>query len=135
VGSRPISKDPFAPPARILLIIPTESGKLGAQVALLDRALAESRGFLSRAAGLDEADVVVQFTRYRWTVDDKGTTQDWGDGQFRLLTAPTRDVRLHGKVPSRFSLLIIGREPWEMKPAVSFGRRGLHLGGAKPRRW
>ena len=124
-GEKLLPPDPSAPPVRILLVIPAESEKLSGQVALLDRALAESRGFLSRAASLDEADAVVQFTRYRRTVDDKGATQDWWDGQLRLLTAPARDVRPHGEVPSRFSLLIIGREPWEMKPVVDLLARTL----------
>jgi hypothetical protein len=110
---------------RILLIIPAESGKLGKQVALLDRALAESRGFLSRAGSLEEADAIVQFTRYRRTVDDKGATTDWWDGQYRLLTAPARDARLHEEVPSRFSLLIIDQEPWQMRTVIDLLARTL----------
>jgi len=124
-GEKLLPPDPSAPPVRILLIIPAESGKLSKQVALLDRALAESRGFLSRAGSLDEADAVVQFTRYRQTVDDKGVTSDWWDGQYMLLTAPARDVRLHGEVPSRFSLLIIDQEPWQIRSVVDLLARTL----------
>jgi hypothetical protein len=124
-GEKLLPPDPSAPPVRILLIIPADSGKLSKQVALLDRALAESRGFLSRAGSLEEADAVVQFTRYRRTVDDKGVTSDWWDGQYRLLTAPARDVLLHEAVPSRFSLLIIDQEPWQMKSVVDLLARTL----------
>lgn len=124
-GEKLLPPDPSAPPVRILLVIPTESGKLSKQVALLDRALAESRGFLSRARSLDEADAVVEFTRYRQTVDDKGVTSDWWDGQYRLLTAPAREMRPHGEAASRFSLLIIDQESWEMRPVVDLLARTL----------
>lgn len=117
--------DASAPPVRILLIMPAESGKLGKQVARLDRALAESRGFLSRAGSLDEADAVVHFTGFRQTLDEKGVRSDWWDGQYRLLTTPARDVRLRGEVPSRFSLLVIEQESWEMKPVVGLLARTL----------
>ena len=124
-GEKLLPPDPSAPPVRVLLIVPAESGQLSKQVALLDRALAESRGFLSRAASLDEADAVVQFTRYRQTVDDKGVTSDWWDGQYRLLTAPAREMRPHGEAASRFSLLIIDQESWEMRPVVDLLARTL----------
>jgi hypothetical protein len=76
-GEKLLPPDRSAPPVRILVITPGESGKLGRQVALLDRALAESRGFLLRAENVGEADAVVQFTQYRQSVDDKGVTSDW----------------------------------------------------------
>jgi hypothetical protein len=117
--------DPSAVPVRILLIIPSESGRLSKQVALLDRALAESRGFLSRAKSLEEADAVVQFTGYRVTVDDKGVTSDWWEGQYRLLVTPGRDVRLDRGVPNRFKLLIIDQEPWQMRTVVDLLARTL----------
>jgi hypothetical protein len=59
------------------------------------------------------------------TVDDKGVRSDWWDGQYRLLTAPARDVRLHGEVPSRFSLLVIDQEPWRMRTVVDLLGRTL----------
>jgi hypothetical protein len=124
-GEKLLPPDPSAPPVRILLIIPAESGKLSKQVTLLDRALAESRGFLLRADSLDEADAVIQFTRYRQTVDDKGVTSDWWDGQYRLLAAPARNVRLNDEVSSRFSLLVIDQQPGQIKRVVDLLARTL----------
>jgi len=116
--------DPSAPPVHILLTIPDDSGLLAKQVALLNRELAASRGFLLRARSLDDADLVVEFTRYRSTMNDKGDIQHWWDGQVRLLAPPTPDVRLSEDV-SRFSLLIIGRESWEIEPVVDLLERWL----------
>jgi hypothetical protein len=94
-------------------------------VKLLDRALASSTGFLIPARTLEEADVILRFTRYRRTVNDKGVTQDWWDGEFRLLTPSAADTELRGEVPNRFSLLVIGRESWEIEPVVDLLARTM----------
>jgi len=122
---RLLPPDPSAPPVRILLILPAESGKLARQVALLDRSLATSRGFLRRARTLDEADVVVEFASYRRRLNDQGVSQDWWEGQFRLLTPRPRDTRLSAKDPSRFTLLVAGRESWEIDPVVDLLARTM----------
>jgi hypothetical protein len=105
--------------------MPTDSGKLERQVRLLERALAGSRGFLRRARTLEEADAIIEFRRYRRTLSDKGVTEDWWDGEFRLLTPSAGDVQRSGEVPNRFSLLIIGREPWGIEPVVDLLARTL----------
>lgn len=124
-GEKLLPPDPSAPPVHVLLTLPAESGNLARHVARLDRALAASRGFLLRAHSLEEADAVVEFTRYRRTVNDKGVTEDWWYGQFRLLTPPARGARLSQEVASRFALLIIDREPWEIEPVVDLLARTM----------
>lgn len=124
-GETLLPPDRSAPPVRVLLILPADGGKLTRQVALLDRALAESRGFLSRARSLDEADVLVEFTGFRQTVDDKGVPLLWWYGQYRLLTTPVRDVRLRKETPSRFSMVLADELPWNMKPVVDLLSRTL----------
>jgi hypothetical protein len=119
---------------RILLIMPSESGKLSRHVARFDEALAMSRGPLVRAANLAEADAVVEFTEYRRAVDEKGDTEDWWTGQFRLLTPPARDARLAPAVPERFKLLVIGRISRDVEPAIELlGKLLARALGREPR--
>jgi hypothetical protein len=107
------------------LAIPGESGKLARQVALLDSALALSRGPLQRATALEEADAVVQFTRYRRTLNDKGVPRDWWEGQFKLLTPPAHDAGVGRRVPERFTLLVIGPESWQVEHVVDLLARTM----------
>ena len=105
--------DPSAPPVRIILTIPVEAGRLNRQVTWLDAALPTSRGFLRRAVDLNEADAIVQFTSYRRTWDDKGVSLDWWEGQLKLLSPSARaDGRT--RQLDRFTLLLIGRDAWDV---------------------
>jgi len=116
--------DPSAPKIRMLLVMPEPSGKLSRRVALFDKALSSYRGRMSRAH-LGDAEVIVEFTGYRRTIDAKGVSQDWWDGQYQLVTPPARRARLQRADPERFSLLVIGRESWEVEPAVDLLARML----------
>jgi hypothetical protein len=125
-GEEPLfAPDASAPPVRILLTVPAEPGKLARKVASLDRALPTTRGFLRRARTLDEADVVVSFTHYCRTVDAKGVSQDWWEGQFRLLGTFAGEEPPAAKTPRPFSLVVIGRESWEVEAVVDLLARTM----------
>lgn len=116
--------DPLAPPIRIILTIPGGSGTLARQVALLNGALPTSRGSLRRAAALDEADAIIQFTGYRRTRDDKGVSLDWWEGQFKLLTPAARAAG-SARGLEHFTLVVIGREASDVDPVVDLLARTM----------
>ena len=70
-----------------------------------------------RADSLADADAVVQFTAYRRVVRDKGEPQGWWYGHYVLLRAPSHKAH---SVPGaeRFTLVVIGREDWQVEPAL-----------------
>jgi hypothetical protein len=105
-------------PIRVLLVRPTESGRLSRQVAHFDAALGMPGGPLQRARTLAEADAIVQFTGYRRTLDDKGESENWWEGQYKLLTPPSPRAGYAPAVPEQFMLLVIGRPSWYAEPAV-----------------
>jgi hypothetical protein len=110
---------------RVLLVIPTGSAKLARQVARFDDALRKANGRIVQANTLADADAVVQFTNYRRAVDDKGESEDWWYGHFKLLTPPVGGDEAAPEVPPLFQLLVIGREDWEVEPAVELLGRTL----------
>ena len=102
---------------RVLLVMPTASGRLARQVSRFEDALRRSTGRLVRADSLADADAVVQFTAYRRTVDDKGASQDWWYGQYRLLK-PDRQNANGPRSAERFGLVVMDREDWQVEPAL-----------------
>jgi hypothetical protein len=114
--------------------MPTESGRLSRQVAEFDAALGRPDGPLVRARTLDEADAIIQFTGYRRAFDDKGESEDWWAGQFKLLTTPAPRTGFAPAVPEHFKLLVIGRASWYAEPAVELLARTLEraLGRESP---
>jgi hypothetical protein len=110
---------------RVLLVMPAESGRLSRQVAEFDAALGRSGGPLLRARTLDEADAIIQFTGYRRAFDDKGESEDWWEGQFKLLTPPVPRTGFAPAIPEHFKLLVIGRASWYAEPAVELLARTL----------
>jgi hypothetical protein len=110
---------------RVLLVMPTESGRLSRQVAEFDAALGMPGGPLLRARTLDEADAIVHFTGYRRAIDGKGESEDWWEGQFKLLTPPVPRTGFAPAVPEHFKLLVIGRPSWYAEPAVELLARTL----------
>ena len=102
---------------RVLLVMPTESGRLGHQVAQLEDALRRSTGRVVRAKSLADADAVVQVTTYRRVVNDKGESQDWWYGQYSLLKHP-RQVAGGQRSAERFVLVVMDREDWQVEPAL-----------------
>jgi hypothetical protein len=109
---------------RVLLVVPSEPAKLARQVSRFNETLGESRGPLVSARSLSEADAVVQFTKYRRAFDQKGESEDWWEGEFQLLTPPVRGAQLAAP-PKPFMLLVIGREDWQVGPAVELLARTL----------
>ena len=116
---------PSAPKIRVLLVMPEPSGKLSGRVALFDQALSTYRGRMLRALDLGDAEAIVQFTGYRRTIDANGVPKDWWDGQYQLVSPLARRAKLPRAKPQRFSLLVIGRESWEVEPAVDLLARML----------
>jgi len=110
---------------RVLLVIPGGSGQLARQVARFDDALRKANGRIVQAHTLADADAVVQFTSYRRAFDDKGESEDWWYGQFKLLRPPVRDAQATPGTSPLFQLLVIGREDWEVEPAVELLGRAL----------
>ena len=108
-----------AQPIRVLLVMPSESGKLPRQVARLHRALAAARGPLVRAITLAEADAIVEFTGFRHAIDEQGVSHDTWEGEFKLLASQAHEAAPAPAIPERFRLLVFGRESWEVEPAVA----------------
>jgi len=102
--------DASAQPIRVLLIIPRESSELSRQAARLEDAIAELRGPLVPADSLAEADAVVQLTDHRRRLAENGESEDFWDGQFKLLTPPARRTRFSLPVAERFTLVVVGRD-------------------------
>ena len=102
---------------RVLLVMPSESGRLGRQVAQLEDALRRSTGRVVRAESLADADAVVQVTTYRRLVNEKGESQDWWYGQYSLLKRP-RHVAGGQRSAERFGLVVMDREDWQVEPAL-----------------
>ena len=121
---------------RVLLVVPTESGRLTRQVSRLNDALLRSESHIVAAQGLRDADAVVQITGYRRAFDDKGESEDWWEGQFKLLTPAARDAKSAPAAPERFKLLVIGREDGEVKPALDLLSNALAraLGRESPKK-
>jgi len=125
-----------AQPIRVLLVMPSGSAKLERQVARLERALREPRASVVQARSLAEADVVVQFTAFRHTIDDKGVASNFWEGELQVLSPSARDAGLARDGAKPFAFLVVGRETWEMEPAVALLARTLAdaLGrGRRPR--
>jgi hypothetical protein len=116
-----------AEPIRVLVVMPGESGKLARQVTQFEDALRRSRGRVVRAASLADADAVVQFTAYRRVISDKGEPQDRWYGHYVLLNAPSQGAGSVGGA-TRFGLIVIGREDWQVEPVVEL--LGVTLGRA-----
>ena len=117
--------DPSAPKIRVLLVMPAPSGKLSRRVALFDKALGRYQGRMLRARDLGDAEAIVEFTRYRRTIDAQGVSQDWWDGQYQLVTPAARRARLPRAEPQHFALVVSGRESRELEPAVDLLARML----------
>jgi hypothetical protein len=113
---------------RIVLVVPSDSGRLARQVKRLEAELARTRGRIVRARSLDEADAVVEFTEYRRTRNETGRTADWWHGQFKLLSPAAREVQLARGIPDRFAMVISEQEPWDMVRVLDLLGRTL----AKP---
>jgi len=105
--------DASAQPIRVLLIVPRGSSELSRQAAGLEDAIAALGGPLVVANTLADADAVVQLTDHRRRVAENGETEDWWDGQFKLLT-PVRKTRFPVPVAERFSVVI-----WQNKADVT----------------
>lgn len=103
---------------RVLLVMPAGSDELTRQVGRLNDALLKSGTGIVAAPSLLEADAVVQITGCRRAFDGKGESENWWEGQFKLLTPAAPDARSASTTPERFKLLVIGREDWEVKPAL-----------------
>jgi hypothetical protein len=97
--------DAWAQPIRVLLVIPRESSELSRQAARLEDAIAAVGGPIVLANRLADADAVVQLTDHRRRVAENGETEDWWDGQFKLLT-PVRRTRFPVPAAERFSVVI-----------------------------
>jgi hypothetical protein len=118
-GERPrLPPEARAAPIRVLLVLPAEGGRLARQVKRLGAELAAARGPLVCARGLDEADAIVQFTGYRRTLDEKAGSLDWWEGQFKLLRPGAREAQEAHGFPDRFSVVIGGRESWEVEAVL-----------------
>ena len=109
---------------RVLLITPQEPESLSHQVLRFSEELNRSHGLLVAARNLPDADVVVQFTKYRRAFDHKGESEDWWEGQFQLLTPAPLGAQL-ASPPKPLVLLLIGRHEWEIAPAVELLARTL----------
>jgi hypothetical protein len=84
-------------------------------VSRLNEALARSQTHVVAAPSLQEADAIVEVTGYRRTVGDRGLSLDWWDVDFKLLSPVAGEPALSGE---RTRLLVIGREEWEVEPAL-----------------
>jgi hypothetical protein len=122
-----------AQPVRVLLVTPSESGRLSRQVSRFTEELRALRGPLVAARGLSEADAIVRFTKYRRAFDAKGESEDWWEGEYRLLTPPLRDAQL-ASPPKPFMLLVIGREEWQVAPALDLLAQTLARALGRPYR-
>ncbi len=113
------SASAFAQPIRVLLVMPTESGRLARQISRLNDALVKSQTHIVAAPSLDAADAVVRVSDYRQTTNPQGTLQNWWEVEIKLL-APvpdgTKDVR---SIPKRQFLVVSGREDWETEPVLN----------------
>jgi len=112
---------------QVLLVIPTESGKLARQVSRFEDELRRSTGRVVRAHSLADADAVVQFTIYRRSVNDKGVSQDWWYGQYKLLKPPRQGAGGE-RSAQRFAFVVSDCEDWQVQPAV--GLLGVTLARA-----
>ena len=94
---------------RLRLVVNHDDTVVSDHVRRLERAIKNGSGPLVVVESLSEAHILLDFTAYRRSVDDKGEPLRWLFGQAKLLKRPD-GMTLSGPLPERFGLLAIGED-------------------------
>jgi hypothetical protein len=68
---------------------------------------------------LDQAEVIVQFTDYRYKLTKDGKPQQRWIGTFKIVTPRPRDRPTRPPTPEHFSIVMTGPEEWGQRTAVT----------------